>query len=254
MRGSLTVAVIAIGLLLTGRGEAQNEPQLPEQYLSVKLGLGVGGSVHVASDAQTVPPSENGEPIVLTAVDGSSDLKTPAFAAEVNYIFSLHRYFGLGGLWGFHTWRSDAAETLREGTSLGVEVGAVIQPRLPVTENLELYVALPITLTLSILNEYRTWAQAPHVIPAMQGMPEMTQGDAEHVDPAFGYGLGALLGARYAISRNFGVLLEFGYRRFAFTHNVDFRVSETLDSMGSGTAIGLATVTQQFRVNAGVFF
>jgi hypothetical protein len=221
----------------------------------VKLGLGVGGSVQVGSDAQTLRSSEDGgDPIVLAPVDATSDLKSPAFTAEVNYIFSVHRNLGIGGLWGFHTWRSEAAEVTREGTSLGVEVGAVIQPRLPVTENLELYLAIPISLTLSILKEYKAWAETPHVTPATQDMPEMPQGDAEHVDPAFGYGLGALVGARYALSRDFGVLLEFGYRRFAFTHNVDFRLSETLDNMGSGTTIGLATVTQQFRVNAGVFF
>jgi hypothetical protein len=245
MRGSLTVVVVAIGLLLTRRGAAQSEPQLPEQYLSVKLGLGLGGSIHVGSDGQTLRPTEDeADVIAIAPVDRKSDLKSAAFAGEVNYIFSLHRNLGIGGLWGIHTWRSNAAELMGEGTSFGVEVGAVIQPRLPLTNSFELYVALPISLTLDILNEYKAWGEIPHVM----------EGTAEHVDPAFGYGLGALLGARYAITGHFGVLLEFGYQRFAFTHDVDFHVHEDRAAEGSGTTIGLNVVTQQFRANAGVFF
>lgn len=244
MRGSLTVVVIVIGLLLPRRGAAQTEPQLPEQYLSVKIGLGIAGSVSVSSDAQTLRANDADEPVVISALDSKSDLKSGAIAAEIDYIFSAHRYLGIGGLWGFHTWRSQAAEQLGEGTSLGFEVGVVIQPRLPLTPSFELYLSLPISLTLSILNEYKAWTDIPH----------LAQGAAEDVDPTYGYGLGALVGARYSLSRHFGLLLEFGYQRFAFTHDVAFRVSEMEDPMGSGTNIGLAMATSQFRVNAGVFF
>jgi hypothetical protein len=244
MRGCLTVVVIAIGLLLSRRGAAQTEQQLPEQYLAVKLGIGIAGSASVSSDGQTLRPTDEGQPIVLAAVDSSSDLNSGAIAAEVDYIFSAHPYFGVGGLLGFHTWRSKAAEMTGEGTSFGLEVGLVLQPRLPLSKTFELYVSLPISLTLSVLNEYKAWAENTHPM----------QGVAEDADPTYGYGLGALLGARYAISGQFGLLLEFGYQRFAFTHDVGFRVREDLDDMGSGTNIPLHVATSQFRLNAGVFF
>ena len=244
MRGSLTVVVIVLGLLLPRRGAAQTESQLPEQYLSVKIGLGIAGSVSVSSDAQTLKPTDEGMMVMLTALDGKSDLKSGAIAAELNYIFSAHRYLGIGALWGFHTWRSQAAEVTVENTSLGFEAGIVIQPRFPVSQSFEVYLALPISLTLSILNEYKAWTDIPH----------LGKGTAEDVDPTYGYGLGALIGARYALSGRFGLLLEFGYQRFAFTHDVAFRVDETKDPMGSGTNIPLAAATSQFRLNAGVFF
>jgi hypothetical protein len=253
MRGSLTVVVIAIGLLLSRRGAAQTEQQLPDQYLAVKLGIGIAGSVSASSDAQTLRPTDERDTIVLTALDGSSDLKSGAIAAEVDYIFSAHEYFGVGGLLGFHTWRSTAAEGTGEGTSLGFQVGFILQPRVPLSRNFELYVSLPISLTLSLLNEYKAWAEVTH--PRLDaGANGALQGVAEDADPTYGYGIGALIGARYAISGQFGLLLEFGYQRFGFTHDVAFRVSDALDNMGSGTNIALHTATSQFRLNAGVFF
>jgi hypothetical protein len=245
MRGSLIFVVVATGLSLSSRVDAQSEPQLPQQYLSVKLGLSVAGSLSASSDAVTLKHDE-GEPAVTVApVDSKGDLQSPSFAAEVDYIFALHRYFGLGALLGFQTWHSKpAADLLKEGGSYGFDAGAVLQPRLPIGSNFELYLSIPLSLTLSLLNEYKTWTELPHG----------TQGTAESVGPTFGLGLGVLVGARYALGSHFGLLLELGYQRYMFTHTVQFQISEEVDHDGSGTGLGLNLVTQQFRINAGVFF
>jgi len=245
MRGSLTiVVVVATGLVLSSRGSAQSNPQLPAQYLAVKLGLSIGGSLTAHSDARTLKASEDDMPVQLAPIDRDNGLKSASPLAEVAYLFSAHRFFAIGPLLGLHSWRSEAASTLGESTSLGVDLGLILQPRIPLGSRFELYLSIPLNLTLSILNEYRTWTEVQHG----------DQGAAESVDPAYGWGIGVLVGARYAITSGVGLLLELGWQRYAFTHEVQYRLSSTLDEMGSGTGLDLDLVTSQFRVNAGVFF
>jgi hypothetical protein len=244
MRGSLTIVVVAVGVLLSSRGAAQSGPHLPEQYLAVKLGLSIAGSVDVHSDGRMLKHSEDDPAIALAAVDKESNLQSASLAAEVDYLFSAHRFLALGALFGFHSWHSEAADQTGESTSYGFDVGLIVQPRLPLSAQFELYLSVPVGLTLSLLNEYKTWTEFQH----------LDQGVAEDVDPAYGYGVGVMLGARYALSGRFGVLLEFGYQRFAFTHDIAFRIRDNIDAMGSGTGLGVDLATSQFRVNAGVFF
>jgi hypothetical protein len=244
MRGRLTIVVVSVGALLSSRGAAQSEPHLPEQYLAVKVGLSIGGSVNVHSDGRTLKHSDGEQVIAVAPVDEKSNLASASLAAEVDYLFSAHRYLALGGLFGLHSWHSEAADRTGEASSFGLDVGLVIQPRLPLSSRVEFYLSVPLSLTLSLLNEYKTWTERQHT----------DQGVAEDVDPAYGFGVGVMLGARYALRGRFGVLLELGYQRFAFTHDVNFRIGEDIDPMGSGTRLGLDLVTQQFRLNAGVFF
>lgn len=244
MRRSLTIVVVAIGVMLSSRGAAQSEPRLPAQYLAVKAGLSIGGSLNVHSDGRMLENSD-GEPVIaLAPVEKDPNLQSASLAAEVDYLFSAHRFLALGGLFGLHSWHSEAADLTGESTSFGFDVGFVIQPRLPLSSRFELYLSVPLSLTLSLLNEYKAWTELQH----------LDQGVAEDVDQAYGFGVGVMLGARYALSGRFGVLLEFGYQRFAFSHEVNFRLHEDPPMMGSGTSLGLDMVTQQFRLNAGVFF
>lgn len=249
MRGSLTTAVVlAIGLLSSSKGSAQSEPRLPPQYLAIKLGLSLGGSAHIHSDPTRLREDADDPGVELSEFDRSNGLKSASPLAEVDYLFGAHPYFALGPLLGFHSWHSSAASSIGEGTSFGVDFGVILQPRLPISSSFELYVSVPISLTLSFLNEYKIWTELQHFQGAMM------QGTAEEVDPAYGYGIGVLIGARYAITSGLGVLLEFGWQRYAFTHDVQFRVSTNIDSMGSGEAIDLSVATSQFRLNAGIFF
>jgi hypothetical protein len=245
MRGSLTiVVVVTTGLLLSSRGSAQSEPQLPAQYLSVKLGLSIGGSLSAHSDARTLKASEDDMPVQLAPIDRDNGLKSASPLAEVAYLFSAHRFFALGPLLGLHSWRSEAGSALGESSSFGVDLGLVLQPRLPLGKRFELYVSIPLSLTLSILNEYKAWTELQYG----------DRGAAESVDPTYGWGVGVLVGARYAITSSVGLLLELGWQRYAFTHEVQYRLSSVLDPMGSGSSLDLELATSQFRVNAGVFF
>lgn len=245
MRCRLTVVVVvAIGLGMSSPGSAQSEPQLPRQYLAVKLGLSIGGSLAAHIDASTLKHSKVDAPFVLPAIDRDSRLKSASPLAEIDYLFAAYRHLALGPLLGLHSWRSETGEALGEATSLGFDVGLIVQPRLPLGPRFELYLSIPLSLTLSILNEYKAWTELQY----------LNKGNAERVDPAYGWGIGAVLGARYALTSSVGVLLELGWQRYAVTHDVQFRSTDTPDDTGSGATLGLELATSQFRVNAGVYF
>lgn len=225
--------------VLTNRAVAQSDAELPEAYLAIKAVLGFEGSASVHNDRYTLTQNDDAAPIVIPEVDSAADLNT-SFGAEAQYVFSLHRYFGVGGVFGMRAWKSAAGES----TSFNFDVGLSPQFRIPVSTQFELYVAVPIAVVLSVLGEYKAWSEARH----------SAYGTAKSVSPTYGYGLGLLAGARFAISGSFGGLLEVGYQRYAFTHGVQFQILESLDMMGLGTRLELDVVTEQLRVNAGVFF
>lgn len=250
MRRSWRIAAAVMGIALApGVVAAQSSAQLPDAYVAVKGSLGFLGSLDVHTDAHTFKGGDDDPPIEIVAVDDSSDLMTPGAGADVSYLFSADRYLAIGPVLGIHSWQSKAGDAAREGGSLAFDLGVTIQPRLPVSEIVELYVALPITFTMSFLNEYKLWVNPKHLTATNE-----PQGDAEDVDPTYGYGIGAFLGARFAVSGHFGVLSEIGYQRYGFSHGVDFQVSDALNMMGIGTTLGLDCVVHQFRFNVGVFF
>ena len=242
MRGSAIFVVAVLGICLaTTRGAAQTSPTLPPAYAAVKGGLAPLGGLSADHEGASFGDSNAGMPIVLDAAQGESGLNV-SFAAEFSYLFSLHEFFALGPAIGMHTWQSEKAEAAGEGVSIGLDLSIVPQARLPLSEGFEVYVSLPLGITLSLLNEYTTWVQDPMV------------GVAEDVDPTYGWSFGAYLGVRWAIHGSFGVLTEIGYQRYAFTHGVEFQVNESLDMVGIGDTVSLGLVTQQLRWNVGVFF
>jgi hypothetical protein len=245
MRGSATLVVAALGIWLSAtRGAAQASGKLPAAYVVVKGGLAPLGSVHADSEGASLGKGDNDKDIVVESHQADSGLNV-AFAAEVGYLFSLQRYFALGPAFGVHTWRSDRARAAGEDTSTGLDLSVVPQARLPLSDSFELYVSLPLGITLSLLSEYKNWIEQP---------PNDMVGVAEDVDPSYGWGFGAYVGVRLLLTGSFGVLTELGYQRYAFSHNVEFRVAETVAAMGAGTTLNLSLVTQQLRWNVGVFF
>ncbi|HKP64770.1 MAG TPA: hypothetical protein VJV78_48880 [Polyangiales bacterium] len=243
-RGSAIFVVAVVGTCFAAaRGAAQTTPKLPEAYVSVKGGLAPVGSLNADTEGASLGMGDDGMPIEFPSHQGESALNV-AFAAEVGYLFSLHPYLALGPALGVHTWQSNAGKSAGEGGSTGLDLSLVPQARLPLSDTFELYVSLPLGMTLSLLGEYKVWVEQPN----------HDWGTANDVDPTYGWSFGAYVGARLLIEGNFGVLTELGYQRYAFTHRVEFQVLESKDMMGTGTTLDLALVTQQLRWNVGVFF
>ena len=243
-RGSATLVVALFGICLTAaRGAAQTTSKLPEAYVTVKVGLAPVGSLNTDTEGASLGKGDNDKLIEFPSHQAESTLNV-AFAAEVGYMFSLHPFFALGPALGVHTWQSNEGKSAGEGGSTGLDLSLVPQARLPVSDTFELYVSLPVSITLSLLGEYKRWVEEPN----------KDWGEATDVDPSYGWGFGAYVGARLLIEGNFGVLTELGYQRYAFTHEAEFHVLESLDAMGTGTMLDLAMITQQLRWNVGVFF
>lgn len=243
----MRACTFVLGVLLfawSTRTAAQSgDAQLPESYLAIKASLGFAGAAKVHNDAHSLTQNGEPNPIVIPERDSASDLKT-TIGGEAQYVFSVHRYFGIGALLGMRMWRSANSELANEGTSFNFDFGVAPQLRLPLSPRLEVYVAVPLSLVLSVLREHKTWSE----------LPNAALGTAASASPAYGFALGALAGARFAIGGTFGVLAEVGYQRYAFTHDVQFHIREELDAMGLGTTLELDVVTEQLRVNVGVFF
>ncbi len=239
-----------------GRGVAQSDAELPQSYAVLKLGAGLLGSVGVQNDERVLANDPARNRIRIPMQDASSALGT-SFAGEAQYVFGIHEHFAFGGLLGAHTWHSDKAASLNESANFAFDVGVAAQARIPISARFELYVAVPVALTLSILNEYKTWTELsfPPVTSNDDDEPRLVQlGEARSVPPTFGFGIGIHAGARFAISGDFGLLAEVGYQRYAFTHRVQFYVSELVDEMGVGTALSVNFATDQLRLMVGAFF
>jgi Outer membrane protein beta-barrel domain len=228
---------LMLGLVLAAStSHAQSNPRLDQDYLALGLALGFAGTVTVNSDAVQTDEA------MVTALSADSPLGLSVGGAA-RYVFGLHPYFALGAQFGFDAWRSQQAAAQDRAHSWLFEVGIVPQARLPLDPRLELYLAVPVGLTLSALSEAETWIQL------LAADNPMFSGVAD-VDPRFGYSIGAMLGVRFALVDHFGVLLELGYLRDAVVHPVDVRFSEGTN----GTQVSLEIVTHQFGICAGVFF
>jgi hypothetical protein len=242
-RSPIIVAAMFVILSWSVRSAAQSDAVLLGSYVVIKGGLGLGGSVDVHNDRYVL--TESDEPLrpEIAAMDNQSDLNT-SFGGQIEYVFGVHRFVGIGGLLGARVWRSAEGVAAEESMSIGFDAGIVPQARLPVSQRLEFYLSVPLSLTLSLLNEPKAWVDRPHA----------SVGTALSVSPTWGFGLGVLAGARFAITSSFGLIAELGYQRYAFTHEVQFKVLESIDPMGLGTAMSLDFVTQQARLTVGVFF
>jgi hypothetical protein len=218
-------------------------PALTEAYVSFKATLAFAGSL----GASTPSYVDQSQPVA--AFEATGPLGS-AFGAAVQYTFAPHRYFGLGGQLGVQSWRSDVAASGGQGRSVMVDLAVVPQGRVPLGRRFELYLAVPLGLSLSVLSEAESWI-AQHPSPRL--------GPVEDIDPRYGWTIAALLGARIAISRSFGALLEVGYIRHQVTHSVDVRfISETAQGAAmqeqAGIGLDLGVVTEQLSCNLGIFF
>src|SRR5262249_23503216 len=109
------------------------------------------------------------------------------------------------------SWQSSGGSRNRTSRNLGVDLGIVTQGRLPMTARWELYLAVPVGLTLDFWNEASMRGfigDGPSSTPSTVVVP----GQA-HPRPALGFRLGLMLGTRVALTDHFGLCAELGYLR-----------------------------------------
>ena len=232
------LACAALGLaLFASQGRAQEKAPLDGSYVAIKATLGIGGSRIVKTD--TV--SSGGVNVNVSDAARRSDKLDVSYGVAGQYMFALHRYFALGGLLGVMSWRSNnAGSDASRNTAL--DLALVPQGRVPVTQTIELYVALPIGLTLDWWNEVENSASVSTLASV-------------NVDAntAVGFTVSLVAGARVALVDNFGLFTELGFTHRQFSHEVTLSAAAVGINLASGKANADVTM-DQFAWNIGAFF
>jgi hypothetical protein len=211
---ALLASCCALG---TAPASAQ-ENSLERSYFAAKLQLGVAGEVEVE----------------IAAGSGEDDLEL-TWGAAVQYMARLHKHFALGGLLGFASWQSDGRDDANLDRNLLFDLAIVPQGVLPVGSDFELYLALGIGLSLDTIGDDQI---------AIGG----TLVSAE-IDSALGLAVLPVLGVRYALSRDIGLLAEIGYSLHSYEHEAE----GTVIAVG-GASIDFDVELSELALNFGVTF
>lgn len=220
MRIALAAIALAVGLTLSAPAAAQSDSgSRDEAYFALKLMLGLAGDASV----------DYGN------ASSNDDLKL-TYGGGLAYMVPLHRYFALGGQLAIQSWQTKGGDNLNTDRNVMGDLALVPQGRLPLTHDIELYIALPLGLSLDILNG------ASYDLLGLG----LVQFDA---DNALGFTVSLLFGARFALSDNFGLLAEVGYTRHDFSHDVHAQ------ALGVGATVnGIDVTLEQVALNLGAFF
>lgn len=223
-----TTVWVAAVVLWTLPARAQESQRRDDPYFALKLMLGLGGTVSTGGANVTVAGA------TISGNGSASDNLRPTFGGGVQYMHPLHRYFALGGVLAAQSWQSRAGDDANASRNLMFDLSIVPQGRLPISDSIELYLALPIGLSLDAWNEASVSAAGVTV----------------NADHALGLNLSLLAGARFALSKSVGLLLELGYTMHSFSHDVHVQIPNVL-----GVTVASVDLTlEQVALNFGVFF
>jgi hypothetical protein len=220
---SATVAVLAN----TAHADRGAYYRLDDPYLAAKVTLGIGGSVSATTDT----PGDD--------ATSTSDLE-PSFGVAVQYMAPLHRYFTLGGLLGVSTWQSKAGSDADSDRNIAVDLAVVPQLRFALDRELELYISVPVGITLDFLNA--VYAEGGNSVAAAK----------IDADPALGLVISPMVGLRWLVTRHVGLFTEVSLIHRQFTHAVKGSVSVV--GIGASTSVDVAFALNQFAWNIGVTF
>jgi hypothetical protein len=192
-----------------------------------------------------------------TAGSGRVDIVTSAsqqlllsYGGRAQYAHPLGGYFAFGAIlatqsWGWHEFVYD--QYLDEvdagmGRNIMLDVAVAPQARLPIGENLELFLDLPIGAAFDFLNSRRrAFLRAPtFAVPV------------EPVSPGVGFTIGLLLGGRFVLSRHVGLLADIGLVHHGFSHSTKLP-GNLPNGEPSGATVSNAFELTQLVISAGVF-
>ena len=210
----LQLALLAT-LGLASVAHAQEARAQDDSYVALELRLGVGGEADGEFNVGGVD------------VSGEADLEA-SFGGGLAWMSPLHRYFVLGAELGVLSWEAEGAND----RNLLLDLALVPQGRLPVSDDAELTLSVPVGLVVDF------W-----------GGDELSGfGASADVSPGFGFEIGFLLGVRYAVSTDVGLLARLGYVIQSFSHEVEGQVGGATASFDFDLSLG------QPRIQLGVSF
>jgi hypothetical protein len=232
-----TLCLAAIVSLLASAGSAHAD-DLSDPYLGVELMLGFSGDMDVSTDGFRV-----GGAAVDLGESASLDF-TPevAFGGGVIYMHPLMKYFALGGRFAVLSWRSD--DDGPGDRNLAFDLAAVPQLRLPLSAAVELYVSVPIGITLDLLNELDG--------SAALSIAGVMAGASIEADAGVGWNLAGLFGVRFAVASGFGLFAEMGYGLHQVSHDV--RVRAGVGDLSTEAAADFDVSWSQIAFDVGAYF
>jgi hypothetical protein len=213
---SLQAALAAASLLYSAPALAQ-EREIQKSYMAAKLMLGIGGELETETPAASV----------------EDDLEL-SWGAGLQYMGRLHPHFALGVLLGFQSWQSDTRGDLDLDRNVLVDFAVVPAGMFAVSRDVELYLALGLGLSIDFI-----------------GDDELNVGGTlvtAEIDAAIGFALLPVIGARFALSRDVGLLAELGYALHSYEHEAEGTVAGFTGSTDFDLSLG------QLALNLGVFF
>jgi hypothetical protein len=203
-------------LLVCVPAHAQEARSQDDSYVALELLLGVGGEAELEIEVPGV-----------VDVTGDADLEA-SFGGALSWMSPLHRYFVLGAQLGVLSWTVEDADD----RNLLTDLLLVPQGRLPVSDDLELTLSVPVGLVVDF------W-----------GGDDVNAGAVmADLAPAFGFEIGFLLGLRYALSPSVGLLARLGYVMHTFTHEAELETPVGDATQDLGISLG------QPRIQLGVSF
>jgi hypothetical protein len=213
---SWLVALAAASLLDSAPALAQ-ERAIQQPYMAAKLMLGLGGEVEMEAP--------------LGSFEDDLEL---SWGAGLQYMARLHRHFALGGLLGFQSWQSDGRDDANLDRNVLVDFAVVPAAMLALSGEVELYLALGLGLSMDFIGD--------NAVSFGGGLV-----NAE-IDEAIGFALLPVLGVRFALSRDVGLLAELGYSLHSYEHEAEGTVGGVTGTTDFDLDLG------QLALNFGVFF
>lgn len=184
-----------LALLCSARVHAEEALPVESSNLSVKLRLGLGGTVDAISSASVAQTG--------AASSDSSSRVSYGFAAQ--YTLRLQRYFGIGAELGYLSWRGARSAIVGPRNWL-LDLAVLPEGRLELADSVLLYLTVPLGVSLDVLNEIET-------------LPTNSADDGPR-NTALGFLVGGLVGVRLHIANRFGVFAELGYVYRNFAHDL----------------------------------
>lgn len=219
---SLRAAVLPIGLLILlaasdARAQSSREPGKP--HASVLLVMGFGGTVEVEAT--------------------DDDLEaTIGLAGSVMY--PLHRYFALGGRLTFVSWQSETGDAGDWDRSSIVDLAVVPAATFRVDDAVELYLGLALGPSIDVFGPNEEL--------------DNLFGGAVEVDPALGFAVTPLFGARFWLGNSVGLTAELGLALHSYEHDVNVQPSAVVPLPLPGASASFDLDVTQPNLDVGVFF
>lgn len=192
-----TFAIIL--MLGSTRVRAEERSPVESANLSIKLTVGLGGTVDAISSASTIQAGS------ALSSESTGSRSRVSYGVAAQYTLPALRHFAIGAALGYLSWRGARGNDIGARNWL-LDLAALPEGRWKVGESVLLYATLPVGLTMDVLNE------------VVYGLGD---GDGDDTrNPGFGFLVGGLLGARFQVMDRLGLFGELGYVYRSVSHEL----------------------------------